>query len=397
MPFVFAHDKISIEYIKPLERELNMRIRIIKARSGDCFVVDFENGHCILIDCGYSQTYNANLKPYLEYLNSKGKVLDYVILTHYDEDHISGLIEFFCDNGTMQRVISIGEIIVNGFSAIACDQTDLKQVSPQKRGIDIEKVSSKQEYSFEKYCIDNGYPINRFKGGKSILAGDSINCEDYRIKFVSPSQEQLDQCYENLLKLLKDKGYYQNIINLQNTAINLQEEDYLGTGVKTEKVAGYQETDIQCWTEDPAPKDLDIVNQASLAFEIIHGNYRLLFCGDADMVTHRDDLSVEFYDLIKLSHHGTVRGNECFIGENHIQSDKYLISTDAHRKNREHPSRQLLGKIITEEREKKIKLCFNYDITRGGVNPDYSLLKDKEQQDKYQFDVDLNCDEIVFQ
>lgn len=49
MPFVFAHDKISIEYIKPLERELSMRIRITKARSGDCFVVDFENGHCILI------------------------------------------------------------------------------------------------------------------------------------------------------------------------------------------------------------------------------------------------------------------------------------------------------------------------------------------------------------
>ena len=61
MPFVFAHDKISIEYIKPLERELSMRIRIIKARSGDCFVVDFENGHCILIDCGYSQTYKSSL------------------------------------------------------------------------------------------------------------------------------------------------------------------------------------------------------------------------------------------------------------------------------------------------------------------------------------------------
>lgn len=185
-----------------------MRIRIIKARSGDCFVVDFENAHCILIDGGYSQTYNTELKPYLEYLNSKGKVLDYVILTHYDEDHISGLIEFFQDNGEKQRVIPIGEVIVNGFSSVACGQTDLKQVSPHKRGIDIEKVSSKQEYSFEKSCMDNGYPINRFKGGKSILAGDSVKCEDYSINFVSPSQEQLNQFYENLLKLLKDKEYH---------------------------------------------------------------------------------------------------------------------------------------------------------------------------------------------
>lgn len=170
----------------------------------------------------------------------------------------------------------------------------------------------------------------------------------------------------------------------------------MDVATKTEKVAGYQEGDIHCWTEYRAPNSLDIVNQASLAFEIVHGNHRLLFCGDADMMTHRDDLSVEFYDLIKLSHHGTIRGNECFIGENPIRSDKYLISTDAHRKNREHPSRQLLGKIITADREDKIKLCFNYDITRGGVNPDYSLLKDKKQQHKYQFDVDLNCDEIDF-
>lgn len=373
-----------------------MRVRIIRARSGDCFVIDFENGHCILIDGGYSNTYKAELKPYLEFLNSKGKVLDYVILTHYDEDHIAGLIEFFKDNGEKQRVIPVKEVIVNGFSSVACDDNDLKQVSAHKRGIDIQKASSKQEYSFENWCMDSGYPINRFKDGKSIIAGDTIDCEDYSIKFVSPSQEQLDQCYKKLMELLKDEVYHQNIINLQNTAINLQEKEYLGTGIKTEKVAGYQETDIQCWTEYPAPDSLDIVNRASLAFEIIHGDHRLLFCGDADMASHRDDLSCEFYDLIKLSHHGTVRGNECFFGENPIHSDKYVISTDAHRKNREHPSRKLLGKIITEDREKKIKLCFNYDITRGWVKPDYSLLKDKEQQDKYRFDVDLNCDEIVF-
>lgn len=239
MPFILLHDRMEVY----LERVFSMRVRIIKARSGDCFVIDFENGHCILIDGGYSQTYYDNLKPYLEYLNSKGKVLDYVILTHYDEDHIAGLIKFFEDNGEKQRVIPVKEVIVNGFSSVACDDNNVKQVSAHMRGIDIQKASSYQEYSFEKWCMDNGYPINRFKDGKSIIAGDSIDCQDYSIKFVSPSQEQLDKCYKKLMKLLKDEEYHQNIINLQNIAINLQEKDYLGTGVKTEKVVGYQETD----------------------------------------------------------------------------------------------------------------------------------------------------------
>ena len=373
-----------------------MKIRLFPARGGDCFLVDFENGHCILIDGGYSDTYKYFLRSYLQYLHEKGNRLDYVILTHYDADHINGLSEFLRDNGVNQRIIMVGDVIVNGLRAQACDDSDIEQVAEMKTGVVITPAGPVQEYRFEKLCIDNNYPINRFNGGKSITSGAVAKGEGYELRFVSPSLEQLSSCYAQLKQQLIHKGYRQNIKNLQNLAINMQEEMYQVERLVISHASGYADTDIIRWREKDFPDTFSVVNQASLAFEILHDGKAMLFCGDADMSTHRDDLSRDYYDLIKLSHHGTVRGNECFFGENSIKTDKYIISTDSQHRNREHPSRRLLGELLAEERENQIVLYCNYDIV-GTVNyPTYRLLKDKGQQEKYRFDVELGETTIKF-
>lgn len=101
-----------------------MKVRLFAARGGDCFLVDFENGHCILIDGGYSDTYKRSLKSYLQFLHGKGRQLDYVILTHYDADHINGLIAFLRDNGADQRIIKVGEV-----GAFACSNASKRIMS----------------------------------------------------------------------------------------------------------------------------------------------------------------------------------------------------------------------------------------------------------------------------
>lgn len=373
-----------------------MNIRLFPARGGDCFLVDFENGHCILIDGGYSDTYKRSLKSYLQFLHGKGRQLDYVILTHYDADHINGLIAFLRDNGADQRIIKVGEVIVNGLCSQACDDSDIEQVAEIKTGVEIAPAGPVQEYCFEKLCMDNHYPINRFNGGKNITAGVVAKGEGYELRFVSPSPKQLDICYEQLKQQLIHKEYRQNIKNLQNLAINMQEEMYQKEGIVISQASGYADMDIIRWKEKAFPDTFSVVNQASLAFEILHAGKALLFCGDADMSTHRDDLSRDSYDLIKLSHHGTVRGNECFFGENSVNADKYIISTDSKRRDREHPSRRLLGELLTEERDNPIVFYFNYDIVGTVNNSTYRLLKDKGQQEKYRFDVDFGDNTITF-
>lgn len=373
-----------------------MLIRLFPARGGDCFLVDFENGHCILIDGGYSDTYMYSLKSYLRSLHDRGSQLDYVILTHYDADHINGLIEFLRDNGANQRIIKVEEVIVNGLCSQVCDDSDIEQVAEIKTGVEITPAGPVQEYRFEKLCMDNHYPINQFNGEKNITSGAVAKGEGYELRFVSPSLEQLNSCYAQLKQRLINKGYRQNIKNLQNLAINVQEEMYQEERIVISRASGYADTDIIRWKEKDFPDTFSVVNQASLAFEIFHDGKALLFCGDADMSTHRDDLSRDYYDLIKLSHHGTVRGNECFFGVNNIKADKYIISTDSQHRNREHPSRRLLGELLTAESENQIVLYCNYDIVGGGFNPTYRLLKDKDQQEKYRFDMKLDCHTINF-
>jgi len=74
-----------------------------KPQIGDCIVVTFkekideeEKQRCIIIDGGYSSNKNE-LKKYLE--NEQIKIIDLIIATHIDNDHITGLKAFLKDYG----------------------------------------------------------------------------------------------------------------------------------------------------------------------------------------------------------------------------------------------------------------------------------------------------------
>lgn len=91
-------------------------VHFLPAKSGDCILLEFDNRNCILIDCGYTVTYNEELKPLLQELSKKGCKISLMIITHTDEDHISGAISFIEDNGNAEnpKVIQIDEIWHNG-------------------------------------------------------------------------------------------------------------------------------------------------------------------------------------------------------------------------------------------------------------------------------------------
>jgi hypothetical protein len=79
------------------------------------------------------------------------------------------------------------------------------------------------------------------------------------------------------------------------------------------------------------------------------------------MGAYKDKLDKR-YDLIKLSHHGTFYGNQCFVGDNPTTADCYLFSTNACRE--EHPNRRLLSGILTQDQEKKLISSTNLKYTK---------------------------------
>ena len=44
-------------------KQWNAKIHILPANSGDCFLIEFNNDECILIDTGFKETYYKYLKP----------------------------------------------------------------------------------------------------------------------------------------------------------------------------------------------------------------------------------------------------------------------------------------------------------------------------------------------
>lgn len=154
----------------------------LPAKSGDCFVVEFDNKDCILIDCGYVSTYKKELKPLLLRLCAKGCRLILFLITHIDQDHISGAIQFLQENGQQDapQIIAIENIWFNGFfntifsrpefekrkavclsPQMACRQkwavSELLMQIPGEDG----PISVSQCRCFETLCAEKGYVLNR--------------------------------------------------------------------------------------------------------------------------------------------------------------------------------------------------------------------------------------------
>ncbi|MFT6320478.1 MAG: metal-dependent hydrolase (beta-lactamase superfamily II) [Granulosicoccus sp.] len=83
---------------------MNKSVKILKAGSGDSIIVHLD-GKNILIDGGASMPYSNNLKVAIQNIVQKGEVIDLVIATHFDEDHINGLYRLLEDirNGEFSK------------------------------------------------------------------------------------------------------------------------------------------------------------------------------------------------------------------------------------------------------------------------------------------------------
>ena len=77
--------------------EINgVTIQMLPAASGDCIYLEFPDPDFrILIDGGYAKTYHKYLKKFLLNLTAEGKRLNLIVVTHIDDDHISGITSPF--------------------------------------------------------------------------------------------------------------------------------------------------------------------------------------------------------------------------------------------------------------------------------------------------------------
>lgn len=362
-------------------------VHFLPAKAGDCFVVEFDNKDCILIDCGYVSTYKKELKPLLLQLRAKGCRLILFLITHIDQDHISGAIQFLQENGQQDtpQIIAIENIWFNGFfntvfsrpefekrraaclsSQMICRQKwavgELLMQTPGEDG----PISVSQCKCFETLCAKNGYVLNRQFPGQIVqqicktreeMRKNEMQFGDIYIRVLGPGKEQLDQLAQRL-----DRTF------IQQFGSNYQLTEDESFGVLFELLMGLHasypdigepicasKSRIKDWLGTSSRAKMSMENQSSIAVEIEYMGLRLLFLGDAETENFKC-LLAPHYDLIKLSHHGTLQPNLALLENS--KGDILLISTDGVKR---HPEDELLARAILAGNR---ALYFNYNITR---------------------------------
>ena len=377
----------------------NIHIEMFPAKSGDSFLIRFDNKKNFLIDMGYADTYNTYIKPRLITLKEIEKQdIDLLVITHIDEDHILGAIEFFKKNKYFSNpeIIRISEIWYNSYKHLQFNIKKEEEIGDSEKKI-LKEISIVNSNKNEKYIQEN-IGISSEQG--STLAGllykysysnscwnSMFDCkainydnkriveiEDIRIIMLSPSTDELLKLSKKWLSVLKRKKYN---FKLSSDALFDDAYEFYIRNLKMEKnkeneMISYSTSKSEFNIDELSsviPKTLDtsVSNGASISFIIEYKNKKLLFLGDChdDIITKRLlELKENGYELnfnlVKISHHGSIKNNINWI--NIISAEYYLISTDG--KKHGHPNDEVIAKIINSNKQINKKIVFNYDLDK---------------------------------
>ncbi|MBN1038262.1 MULTISPECIES: MBL fold metallo-hydrolase [unclassified Clostridium] len=391
-----------------------IQIEMFPAKKGDVFLLRFDNKNNILIDMGYRDTYTNYIRDRLIQIKNEGQCIDLLVITHIDQDHIEGAIEFFKENGNCNnsKIVEVKEIWHNSYRHLQFDK--------EKR----DKISNFETHRLEEIILANSNrrenTTNESKQIKakhgSTLAGylygfdyekrwntkfnhKAVNLDNRReiefdyikIYMLSPNTDNLKRLSNKWLKELRKFDFDFNISD--EKIFDDAYEMYLKKikplmDVNDEEKVSYRKVNFKTVIDnliESTDNSTSESNESSIAFIIEYKNVKVLFLGDADEsiilngLNKYNNLGNELdFDVIKLSHHGSIRNNYNLIDI--IKAKRYLISTNG--KSYGHPDENVIAKIIMHNKEHK-ELYFNYPIKM------LEEINDIQLREKYNYSINI--------
>lgn len=326
-----------------------MEIKFLKAFNGDSFWVSFlenETPRNIIIDGGIGDTYKnisnvkGDLHKVIEKIREDRQFIDLLVLTHFDDDHIGGILRWL--NKDKKASDLIKKVWFNSGKEIA-----KKFESDENKDLNIEIVdgeddfhtSPKQGIKFEKYLRDN----NLWEG-KIIEQGSEQNLFGLKFKILSPNNQKLD----NLLKLYE------------------KQKDYFTSGDEYDFQTPLKDfIDEENQPDFKFEEDKSIANGSSIAFIMECEDKSYLFLADAHPSVIIEGLAKFGYNkdnllnvlFMKVSHHGSKYNTSKELLEI-VKTDNYLISSNATKHGL--PNKRTIARIINNNPDAFI--YFNYDL-----------------------------------
>ena len=228
----------------------NLWISTIRSGKGDCIHLRFVGlsglVHNIVIDSGPTST-AGEFRKLNEAILAKGESLDILLITHYDDDHIGGILK-------------VGDLGFHEIYFNACDGTE----------------ESDNLSSFQAQRLFKTLPSSIVHS--SVIKGNVVELDGAKIIVIAPSNDNLSSAMKEM-KAVQLAG----VSDWNNSFDYLMEKVY-------------------------PQGDSSISNRASIAFIFEFASARILFCGDAPADSIAAGLiSVQHFDLVKLPHHGSIR------------------------------------------------------------------------------------------
>jgi glyoxylase-like metal-dependent hydrolase (beta-lactamase superfamily II) len=313
-------------------------ISALPASYGDCLWIEYGPSnapHVILIDAGPSVP--RGLQERLEQLAARHGVLELVVVTHVDADHIGGML-------TLLRKkfygVPVRDFWFNGFRHLP---------GPEVFG-------ERQGETLTGLLVDNhvAWNVDRKNAGLQIEDGNSSVIPlpgNANIILLSPDAKQLARLKVAWTKVCGDADLY-GAVAAETTYFGADGREAFGAAASPNVPALANEE----FTEDTA-----VANGSSIAFIIEYGTTRVLMCGDAfpsRLVASLENLygaGPHLFDLVKVPHHGSENNvSASFVAA--LACGRYLFSSNGARY--AHPSPQAVARVIQGGGQPE--LIFNY-------------------------------------
>lgn len=341
-----------------------MKLQIFQSAQGDCLLLEGNGGGRVLWDGGMAATMRAHVRDELTKLRDAGETIDYVYISHIDQDHISGALQLLEDElewrlfehhqaaGTPIRAPKaprppvIGGLWHNAFRdqigknagevedlLAAAAPTLLASAVPEivELGEELEHiaVSIPEAVKVSRYASAEllDIPINQLPGSTAkpkllmVRKGQSaFNVGSMQFTIVGPTDEELTLLrdgWNNFLRSVKGKESIKKL----RAEIKRKIEAF-----------GAESFDLRDWNGIEDYKGVTTPNIASLMFLVEEGGKRLLLTGDSqqdiilkglELAGYLDDGHLHI-DVLKVQHHGSENNaDENFCSK--VSADNYIF------------------------------------------------------------------------
>ncbi|MCX8532163.1 ComEC/Rec2 family competence protein [Chryseobacterium luquanense] len=328
---------------KVSDNNLKTQLLVLPAHHGDSLIIKtfdkYKNEFNIVIDGGTAKTFDETLKKELR----KIPLINILVLSHIDSDHIAGLIKFLKNFHFNPN--QVGEYWFNS--------KNIKLISYS------ENISFSQAIDFEQLLIEKGEIKEKLQN--NVVVGYKPTLPDgIEIEIISPSQEIIDHLYKKWDDLSDE--FSKKITDINISSLKTSQIDR-GSLLQLAKFDDKPEKSITS----------DIVNSSSIAFIFKTFDMSVLFLSDSHPTFVESVLRSKGYseanklnvDFVKVSHHGS-KNNTTTSLLDIIDCDKFIISTNGGNAWHTHPDRETIARILYHTERQKLdkpplrKIYLNY-------------------------------------